>query len=282
MPAVAVAVAGAVAGSAISGAIAATPAFLFAGGAFAGLGISTATIGSIVGGLAGFAINQAGSLLIGGGSKKKSPNLGTELQTGVRMVNRQSDDTHKIIYGRARVGGLLALRVASNTGKDSTGNSISGDNLFLHMVIVHAAHEVTSYDEIYFDDELVTLDSNGFAKEDKYKRDGKSFVRIKHYYGTPAQLADPDLVAEVPQWTTNHRLRGLAYTYIRLQWNDEIFASGAPLPNFVIKGKKVYDPRLANTDDGLVADTATEFVDYGLVTDTPTTFEDSEIGRAHV
>jgi hypothetical protein len=264
MPQVAVAVAASTLASQAAGAVTAW--------AIANLGV-TSLIGAqlIYGatlGIVGFGVQSiGGSMTSQKGKKKSSPNLGADLQSGLKQVVRLSDDSYKIIYGKARVGGTLAYVESTNSGPDSAGSTQSGDNLFLHMVIIHAGHEVNSFEEIYLDDNLVTLDGNGFVQEAKYKKDGKSYVRIKHHYGTDDQTADTFLVAETTNWTTNHRLRGLAYTYMRLQWNAEIFQSGIPTFNAVIKGKKVYDPRLAALDYGSVAESATSSSDFGSIAD---------------
>lgn len=71
--------------------------------------------------------------------------------------------------------------------------------------------------------------------------------RIKKHLGSPDQTADPDLVAEVPEWTTDHRLRGIAYLYVRLRWNQEAFPNGIPNIKALVKGKKVLDPRTGTT-----------------------------------
>ena len=240
---------GAVAGYAISSAIAAVPLGVIAGSAAMGLasiGVTSALVGSLAGGLVFMGLNQiTGSMM--GGKKKSAPNLGAELQTGIKQVVRLSDDTYKLIYGKARVGGTVAYAESASIGDDSDGVSQTGDNLFLHMVIIHAGHEVNSFEEIYLNDDLVTVDGDGFVQEAPYMKDGKSYVRIIHHLGASGQTADTDLISEVTNWTTDHRLRGLAYTYLRLQWNSDVFTSGIPNLNVVIKGKKVYDPRTTLT-----------------------------------
>jgi len=76
---------------------------------------------------------------------------------------------------------------------------------------------------------------------------GSSFVKIKKYLGTATQVADSDLVSEVSDWTTDHKLSGVAYLYVRLQYDRELFPNGIPNISADIKGKKVYDPRDATT-----------------------------------
>lgn len=50
-----------------------------------------------------------------------------------------------------------------------------------------------------------------------------------------------------PVWTDDHRQRGRAYVWVRLQWDAKIF-NGMPNLTFDVKGKKVYDPRDTLTD----------------------------------
>ncbi len=202
---------------------------------------------SVLGGVVAFGINQLGGAALGGGNRNAGGGSGGSaaggLDSGLKTVVRLSDDTQKIIYGRARIGGTLAYVETYSTGPDSGGVSQTGDNLFLHMVIMHCGHEVDAFEEIYLNEDLVTIDGSGFVNEDRYKKDGKSYVRIVHHVGTDTQAADSLLVAESTNWTTDHRLRGIAYTYIRFQWNPDVFTGGIPMLNVVVRGKKVYDPR---------------------------------------
>ncbi len=273
MPPVAVAVAASAAGAAAAGAV--TAGFITTFGVTSLLGAQI--VYGVTSAVVAFGINTAGGALLSKKPKKPgaaATNAGADLQQGIKQVVRLSDDTYKLIYGRARVGGTLAYIEASSSGPDSSGTTQTGDNLFLHMVIIHAGHEVTSFDELYLNDDRVTVDANGFVQTEPYLKDGKSYVRIKHHYGYDTQTADADLVMEGPNWTVNHRLRGLAYTYVRLQWNSEIFTNGIPTFNAVIKGKKVYDPRAINVDYGSVAEAVAETVDDGSVASTVTVIVD--------
>lgn len=88
-----------------------------------------------------------------------------------------------------------------------------------------------------------TENSSNTIASSKYK--GK--IRINTHLGTADQEADADLVAESDNWTTDHRLRGIAYLYIRLEFDQDAFPNGVPDITATIKGKKVYDPRTATT-----------------------------------
>lgn len=71
----------------------------------------------------------------------------------------------------------------------------------------------------------------------------RSLVRIKRHLGSPDQGADGDLVSEVPGWTWDHRLRGVCYLYVRLEYDADVFPNGLPNIKAVVRGKRVLDPR---------------------------------------
>lgn len=152
---------------------------------------------------------------------------------GYNVTQTGSALDHQIIYGTAKCG---AVRIFDTT----TGKK----NKFLHRVLAFAAHEIEEFEEIYVNDELVTLDVGGNVTSPA-KYDGK--IRINKHLGASDQAADADLISEVEDWTSNHRLRGIAYLYVRLKFSDKAFPNGVPEISAVIKGKKVYDPRTEAT-----------------------------------
>ena len=140
---------------------------------------------------------------------------------------------HQIIYGRMRVGGARIYDEATGT-----------NNKYLHRIVAVDGHEIQSFDEIYINDEVVTLDGSGNVTSPA-KYSGK--VRIKLHLGSPTQTVDTFLVAESAHWTTQCTLNGIAYMYIRLQFDADVFPNGIPEITTVISGKKVYDPRDSTT-----------------------------------
>ena len=152
---------------------------------------------------------------------------------GYQVTQNGSALDHQVLYGKAKVGGARVF--------DST---TGGSNKFLHRVIAFTGHEVESFDEIYINDELVTLDSSGNVTSPS-RYDGN--VRINKHLGATDQAADSDLVSEVDEWTNDHRLRGIAYLYVRLRYDADAFPNGVPEITATIKGKKVFDPRDGST-----------------------------------
>jgi hypothetical protein len=154
---------------------------------------------------------------------------------GYQTNARGSALDHQIIYGRVKTGGAIIYNEATGV-----------NNKDLHRIIAYAGHEVTSFDEIYVNDEVVTLDGTGNVISPA-KYDG--LIRIKEHLGSPSQTADTDLVAESDGlWTNQHTLNGIAYLYIRLSFSSDAFPNGVPEITATIKGKKIYDPRDGTTD----------------------------------
>lgn len=186
---------------------------------------------------------------------------------------------HQIIYGKMRVGGAIVF-------DEATGDN----NKFLHRIIAVSGHEVQSFDEIYVNDEVLSLTSNGYLLSDNYvKVTGGSFsnveagkyysitpsqefssraeidtfqatyglaataailerlIRVKTHNGSSDQTADSSLESESTKWTGNHRLRGIAYMYVRLGFDGDAFPNGIPVITATVKGKKLYDPRTGTT-----------------------------------
>jgi hypothetical protein len=145
---------------------------------------------------------------------------------------------HQIIYGESKVGGV---RVYDTTTGGST-------NKYLHRVLVYAGHEIDSFVEIYVNNDLVTLDGSGFVTApSQYLKSGNPRIRIKKHLGSPSQAADSDLISATAEWTSQHTLSGLAYLYVRFEYDADVFPNGVPVISAVIRGKKVYDPRTATT-----------------------------------
>jgi hypothetical protein len=170
-----------------------------------------------------FAKNLVIQLLLGAASKSRQPNLNAESQQRKQTV-RSSIAARQIVYGRARISGPLVY-----TG--STGST----NEYLHMVVPIHHGELDAIETVYLND-LPSSDSR-FS----------GFLRVKTYVGTSDQAADADLIAESPDWSADHRLRGIGYLYLRLLYDSTAYANGIPNPSAVVRGRKVYDPRTGIT-----------------------------------
>jgi hypothetical protein len=111
------------------------------------------TVGAIVGYLATTAITSwALNALM---PKPDLGGIGGSRGTLVNSVDPAAP--HEYVYGLYRKGGI-------RTYTESTGE----DNKFLHMIISMAGHEFDEFVGFYVNDEIVTLDENGFVTSDPW------------------------------------------------------------------------------------------------------------------
>lgn len=203
--------------------------------------------------LTGVAISVVGSLL---SPRPRIPNSSSqqnakENQLSSRSVmSKQPITARETVYGESRKSGSILFMDVTNNNK------------LMHIIVQIASHEIQSFDSVYFNDEELTLsstgnDSNGIARfkptaPSKYNKVSdvditQPRVRIKQHLGSDDQVADADLVSESSKWTTDHRLRGIAYLYVRLEYDTDMFPNGIPNISAEIKGKKLFDFRDSTT-----------------------------------
>jgi hypothetical protein len=150
---------------------------------------------------------------------------------GTLVNTREAAAPQEYVYGTVRKGGVI-------TYMEATG----GENEYLHIILTLAGHEVASIGNIYIDDQVASLDANGFVTSQSWN----SKIRIKKYTGS--QTAAPaELLAESDQIDSSFIGLGIAYLYIRLEYDQDAFPNGMPLFTAIVNGKKVYDPRSALT-----------------------------------
>ena len=99
--------------------------------------------------------------------KASGSNRGYQVNTGGSALD------HQIIYGKMRVGGAIVY-------DESTGTN----NKLFHRVIAVAGHEVESFDKIYLNDEVVTLDGGGnVTAPSKYVKTTTTRTRVENSSG---------------------------------------------------------------------------------------------------
>jgi hypothetical protein len=175
------------------------------------------------------------------------PKGGAQTQ-GLLTNLREAAAPREYVYGEVRKGGVI-------TYLEATGEN----NKFLHMIISLAGHELQSIDDIYINDEIVALDGGGLVTSAPWN----SKIRIQKFLGNQT-TAPASLLAESTQVNGNFIGRGIAYLYIRMEYDQDVFANGIPLFTAKVKGKKVFDPRTSTT--AYSANAALCIRDY-LVTD---------------
>lgn len=183
------------------------------------------------------------------------PDYGDNVQDltakGVLVNKISANSSIPVVYGTRKVGGNVVFIETSGT-----------DNEFLYMAIIVSEGEIDDITSIFVNDNLVTFDgdiaddtqrtvassdSNYFKAPDA-DSSAESLITIRPHYGTDSQTAC-SLLSELSSWTSNHRLRGLAYISLKIKWNPDAFGS-LPTINAIVKGRKVYNPNLDGTVTG--------------------------------
>ncbi len=185
--------------------------------------VATYVIQAVVSAVVSYAFRQIMQSLAGKPQQARIQPFTREARDRTQSV-RSSVAPRRIVYGTVLVSGPLIY--ATSTGSEKE---------FMHIVIPLAAHEVQGIGDVYFNDTLST--DSRFS----------GYYRVNKHLGAADQTADSDLVAEVAEWTADHRLRGVGYVYARLKWNNDTWPTGLPNINAVVQGRKVYDPRTTTT-----------------------------------
>jgi len=192
-----------------------------------------ATATMLASGATSFLVGSALRSALSGGAEQSptGPSFAAQAQDRTHVI-RSAVANRQIIYGRAKVSGPLVFAVSTD------------GNHGLHLVVALAGHEIDAVESIWFGDrEVGTRDADGNVTDGDFS----GYARIVEHLGAADQAAEPLLVAANVGWTTAHRLSGVAYLYIRLQWSRDVYPRGIPNISAVVRGKKLYDPRTATT-----------------------------------
>jgi hypothetical protein len=241
------------------GAVAGTAATLFQASAMAGgLAANIGAFGFL--GLTGwgavaaqFAVRAVLGYALNALSSKPKPTV-DEYKANVNQLGAVLPQ--QVIYGETRVGGAIFYQ------------ALSDSDTVLHRLIAFAGHEIDSYQELYINDQLVTIDGNGDV--DFPTGAPWDTVNLRLYTGTDDQEADTDLVDAVGEWTDACRARGVAYIVATFS-DNQAFQNGVPTVTATIRGKKVYDPRDGTTawsNNPALCIRDYLLADYGLAEDT--------------
>jgi len=203
--------------------------------------------GAIVSAIIQFVITTAISYIIS--PKPKAPRQSSQDEAKGTLVNKDSNNNPiPVVYGKRQVG-LTRVFVESS----------GADNQYLYVAGVlceGGGAGITAIDEVYVDDKLVTFDGSltdgtirGVSSGDtNYYKGGESLISIQSFFGLDNQSAS-SLLDETTNWTSDHKLSGLAYVALRFKWNQDAF-NGLPEVRITVRGKKIYDPRLDTTKGG--------------------------------
>ena len=199
------------------------------------------------------AVMTFGTTLLGGiigkmtskGIDATAGNFGTKFAARSALAPRQ------IIYGKTRVGGTIVYMSTSGT-----------ENSILHMIVVLAGHPIESLEEVRLNDvTLTTQDTtvNGvtvkLATNSQYTNtdNDNAFTAgrlVRFLFQDGSQTTANSHLASAPGLNTNDKFLSCPHVYLEMVFDGEKFGGGIPGLSFIVKGKKLYDPRLDSTAGG--------------------------------
>lgn len=196
--------------------------------------------GDVLGGLGGLFENTLDFFTLGAYSKigqiidALNPDLPEQTYQGRDQMGTSAQTPKQLIYGRCRVGGQLTYWTTTGT-----------DSEFMHMVVTLAPHELRSISQIYFNEELaITIRDDGDSLFKTIEEKFSDSVELVFDFPRPFTTAVSRLVDEMPEWTDNHIGYGHSYIYLKLKYDKDAFTRGMPNVSAVVRGKKVFDPRI--------------------------------------
>lgn len=140
------------------------------------------------------------------------------------VTTNDSLQSRRLIYGRARVG--IQLAYACSTGDKSQ---------YLSMIGIFCGHGVDAIEEIWLGDKRAS--DSAFS----------GYLTYQLYDGSQTEACAAMISDSGGLWTSEHKLLGCSYIYIKLTYNEAAFPNGLPIVKAIIKGRRVYDPRTGIT-----------------------------------
>lgn len=212
-------------------------------GAIASVGVSAA-VATVVATVAVGTVVAAGAVAIANKlADAMTPDLGTAAEFEAQgaqgiMVNKTgSSQPIPVIYGATRTGGI---RVFAHTDGTVGSGDDEVQNAYLHLVFVIGEGEMNKCSAIYFDGELAGSQTGTGAQDWPDSAIQSPYSgKVKMYFrpGTDSQTAISDLTSRMS--SSNPRFRGVAYAYLRLEFDSDVWKNGVPQITFDVEGKKV-------------------------------------------
>ena len=197
----------------------------------AAMTFGTTLLTSVIGGMTTKGINATGG------------NFGTKFAARAPTAPRQ------LVYGKCRVGG-------TTVHLETTGT----DNYLLHMVVVLAGHEIESLESVRLNDTTLTTSSSTinsttvftvtnseFSNTDNENKLDSNGRLVRFCFEDGSQTAANAYAVAQSSLISTDKFLDCAYVYMQMVFDPEKFGGGMPNISFVVKGKKVYDPRSGET-----------------------------------
>lgn len=164
-----------------------------------------------------------------------------------RDVSSSGTQQHQqIIYGECRVAGHVIFYGTSGA-----------QNGLLWYVYAMAGHQCEALGDIWLGEHYIPATSvnpsTGVVDLPHFNRSEGPYLHVWKFLGTHDQNVGALLASNgFPEWSaSNHRGAGIACLVVSMYRSDSVWPNGAPGGlQCLVKGKRVYDPRLDSTNGG--------------------------------
>ena len=193
---------------------------------------------------------------------------GQEPKFGGYNVNRRGAALHQqVIYGQTKTGGVVVFDDAHGTNNEN-----------LSRIIAYAGHEIHSFEKIYMGRYELTLSGDSVTSAQEIDENGNAvgsatnkfnnYIKIRKVLGNHTASLNGTFSGFSSEWTSSHKLLGIAHLAIIFTYADDVWEEGLPEVTALIKGKKVLDPRTSTTawsdNPALIVRDFLTNTDYGL------------------
>ena len=224
----------------------------------AGIAVTGVTIGSLSVAASMAVLTFATTLVAAGIGMMTSKGIeANQANFGTKTSTRGAIHARQVIYGLSRVGSTITFMRTTGT-----------DNNKLSMVFVLAGHEIEELVSINLnettatttsatssgagtDDKIHTVTNSDFTNTDNDNNFGSG--RLIRFTINDGSQTSYDALARTTHGSTviddNFKLKTCAYVYMEMIYDSEKMPS-VPKITFLVKGKKIYDPRLDSTVGG--------------------------------
>jgi|GEM_PF-2774004 len=158
----------------------------------------------------------------------------------VRLQDEYEPQPRQLALGRFVTSGSFVAAFANRA-----------NTIYLNRVIAIADHRINQLDRLWVNGDLVRSAplAHGVRTLIRLPNDkGEDRCWITFYDGRHNQAGDAFLSANSPEWTANHRLRGVAYAIIEHRWDSDLAEDFDY--RFGGEGARLYDRRKDSTRGG--------------------------------
>ncbi len=179
----------------------------------------------------------------------------TQVNTGILLNKTGTNNPIPVVYGYRKIGG-------SRVYVQTTGDY----NQHLYVVMAFCEGEIGEFDYLFLDDNIVatplTIKQNedGGIHDVAYSKDSR--LRYQLQTGTSTQSPPSWFTSANPDWSSSHRLKGLAIGYFKFTWiRPDVNASGEDQQEVVDANPYTGIPKIQVIVQGKKTPRATDYVD---------------------